>query len=286
MVAAPMRYYRLAGLILLSSVFNSGPVHAGGWHEVPGPLAVAARSIGKTTAGCLAGGVALSAQGTGYKVMHLERRRFYGHPDLVDAIQAVARVTAQQRWGELHIGDLSQPRGGPLPFGHQSHQSGLDADIWFSLDRDLLQGADAWRSNIMPPSLLTSDQRRLNHFFWDENHARVLKEASRNSRVDRIFVNAHIKRELCLSVRGDRSWLRKIRPWHRHDDHFHLRLSCPAGSPECESQDPVPAGDGCDQTLSWWLSLPPLPALPLKPQPHTGPLPVLPSSCRAVLKGR
>jgi hypothetical protein len=34
-------------------------------------------------------------------------------------------------WGKgLYIGDISQPRGGPMTSGHASHQIGLDADIW------------------------------------------------------------------------------------------------------------------------------------------------------------
>ena len=31
--------------------------------------------------------------------------------------------------GDLYIGDISRPRGGPLPGGHVSHQLGLDADV-------------------------------------------------------------------------------------------------------------------------------------------------------------
>jgi penicillin-insensitive murein endopeptidase len=120
---------------------------------------------------------------------------------------------------------------------------------------------------------------------WDASHARVLEAAARDPRVDRIFVNAHIKQELCRSVRGDRSWLRKIRPWHRHDDHFHMRLACPADSPDCIPQKPLAPGDGCDASLDWWLSLPPLRPLP---ENHHGPAPspALPRACRAVLSVR
>ena len=34
-------------------------------------------------------------------------------------------------WNGLLVGDMSQPRGGPMLTGHASHQIGLDADIWF-----------------------------------------------------------------------------------------------------------------------------------------------------------
>ena len=43
-----------------------------------------------------------------------------------------------------------------------------------------------------------------------------------------------------------------MRPWWGHDDHFHVRLACPADSPECTPQAPLPPGDGCD-ALAWWF---------------------------------
>ena len=35
-------------------------------------------------------------------------------------------------WPGLLVGDISQPRGGPMLTGHASHQLGLDADIWLT----------------------------------------------------------------------------------------------------------------------------------------------------------
>ena len=57
--------------------------------------------------------------------------------------------------------------------------------------------------------------------------------------MQRIFVNAAIKKALCREAKGDRSWLSKIRPWWGHDYHFHIRITCPPGSSECEGQ-PAP----------------------------------------------
>jgi penicillin-insensitive murein endopeptidase len=81
-----------------------------------------------------------------------------------------------------------------------------------------------------------------------------LETAARQPQVDRIFVNAAIKRALCQETKGDRSWLRKLRPWFGHDAHFHVRLRCPADSPACDQQAPVPPGDGCGADLAWWFS--------------------------------
>ena len=113
---------------------------------------------------------------------------------------------------------------------------------------------------------------------WSLANEKVLEAAAGMPEVDRIFVNAHIKRELC-SRPGNRRWLEKIRPWYAHADHFHVRLKCPAGNPRCEKQEPVPAGDGCGADLAWWFS-----EEAKKPAKKTPPhMIVLPKECDAVL---
>lgn len=253
------------------------------WARMISPSHGAARSIGITTNGCVAGAVSLPKDGSGYHVMHLERRRNFGHPALIQEIQTLGRAIERERLGVLHVGDLAQPRGGPTPFGHRSHQTGIDVDVWFTLSSTLLGRADPLRSNLFAPSLLNDAHSGLNRMLWESRHQRVLELVSRSLRVDRIFVNPHIKRELCRTATGDRSWLRKIRPWWGHDDHFHARLTCPSDSPDCNSQDPVPSGDGCDSSLDWWLRLPSTLPSPGPKAPRTGELSRMPDACRRVL---
>ena len=52
----------------------------------------------------------------------------------------------------------------------------------------------------------------------------------RDARVNRIFVTPPVKLQMCADAGRDRAWLRKIRPWWNHHDHFHVRLNCPAGA--------------------------------------------------------
>lgn len=266
-------------LSILFALCFADPGLANPWANVPGPTDGPPRSIGGTNAGCMAGAQALPTEGEGYVVMHLERRRYFGHPDLVDAIRSLGEK-ATESLSVLHVGDLGMARGGPMPFGHRSHQSGLDADIWFDLSPGLHTRADRLRSNVPAPSLLLSASKGLDYRMWSDRHLQMLKTAASLPSVDRIFVNAHIKRELCDSARGDRAWLRKIRPWFHHDDHFHMRLACPPDSPACVRQDPIPAGDGCDASLDWWF----------RHEPATGakkpsePKPVMPAACRGVLE--
>ena len=266
-------------VILMCLMLGSVALHASEWSRVDHPSEGSPRSVGETNSGCIAGAQVLPLEGKGYVVMHIERNRYWGHADLVNAIQILGQKVAQRNLGTLQIGDLGQPRGGPLPFGHRSHQSGLDVDIWFNLKPKLLTGADEMRGNIPAPSMLNDSKTGLDQGKWTDNHATLLELAANLPGVDRIFVNPHIKKELCESVTGNRDWLHVIRPWYNHDDHFHMRLSCPADSPSCRGQEPIPAGEGCDASLDWWFHQPTV----TTPKPHPAPTPKLPGECRDIL---
>src|ERR1022692_864998 len=91
-----------------------------------------AMAIGYYPRGCLQGGVELPVNGPNWQVMRLSRNRNWGHPELVTFLERFAPLAAKATgWKGVLVGDMAQPRGGPLPFGHLSHQIGLDVDIWF-----------------------------------------------------------------------------------------------------------------------------------------------------------
>src|SRR5512135_1206735 len=99
-----------------------------------------AMAIGYYPRGCLAGGVELPINGPTWQVMRLSRNRNWGHPSLIRVLESLAnKARAQAGWPGLLVGDMSQPRGGPMLTGHASHQVGLDADIWLTPmpDREL-----------------------------------------------------------------------------------------------------------------------------------------------------
>ncbi|MGB8565729.1 MAG: penicillin-insensitive murein endopeptidase, partial [Pseudolabrys sp.] len=91
-----------------------------------------ARSIGFYSHGCIAGAVALPVDGETWQVMRVSRNRNWGHPELIQFIEQLADKATRTGWHGLLIGDMSQPRGGPLLAGHTSHQVGLDVDIWLT----------------------------------------------------------------------------------------------------------------------------------------------------------
>ena len=219
--------------------------------------------------------------------MRPSRNRAWGHPYLLGLIKDFSANLASEGYATLLIGDLAQPRGGPMLSGHRSHQLGLDADIWF---------------RPSPPYQLTREQREewsaetvvasVNAPWVNERftarEARMIELAAKDRRIARIFVGAPIKKALCEGTpASDRGWLRKVRPWYGHVYHMHVRLECPVGSLACKDQDPPAFDDGCGEELTSWLK----PPKPVKPAPPPKPavkpkeimLSELPTECLNVL---
>lgn len=243
-------------------------------------------SVGQASRGCLAGGRQLPESGPTWQAMRLSRNHNWGNPVMIDFIEDLSRTATRAGWKGLYVGDIAQARGGPVK-GHASHQTGLDVDIWFTPAMRLdLTRSD--REKLGAISVRAADRRHVNGN-WTPSHAYILEAAARDARVNRIFVTAPVKLAMCADAgRGDAAWLRKIRPWWGHDDHFHVRLDCPAGAVGCVDQDPVPPGDGCQDAV-WWVTDALLPPDPNAPKPPPKPplrLADLPPQCTEVLKAR
>ncbi len=247
------------------------------------PSAGSAAPIGSYARGCMAGGFALPIDGPGWQAMRLSRNRNYGHPNLVRFIEWLSDAARTDGWAGLLVGDMSQPRGGPMNGGHASHQIGLDVDLWLTPSPGRTLSRDE-RESLGATSMIRSGTRTVDPSIWGMGQAMLIYRAANHADVARIFVHPGIKQALCEINWRDRSFLNKVRPWWGHDSHFHVRLSCPAGAAGCVDQDPPPAGDGCGADLDYWLSDEPWrPADP--PARPTPPLTLadLPNACRQVL---
>ena len=133
--------------------------------------------------------------------------------------------------------------------GHKSHQIGLDIDIWMLPATDLAMSVEK-RESISSISTRKSKGAYVNER-WTTSHHELLKAAAQDSRAARIFIFPGAKVQMCEDEKGDRDWLRKIRPWFGHHHHFHVRLNCPEGAADCEEQPSPPAGDGCKEAEKW-----------------------------------
>jgi penicillin-insensitive murein endopeptidase len=251
------------------------------------PAAMPTRVLGFYAKGCIAGAQALPITGDTWQVMRLSRNRNWAHPDMVALLERLSENAHKDAgWPGILVGDMSQPRGGPMSTGHASHQVGLDADIWLTPmpNRQLSRDEREEMSAVM---MVRPDRLDIDPHVFTSGHLAVIRDAAREPKVQRIFVNAAIKKALCRDARGDRDWLSKVRPMYGHDFHFHIRMRCPADSSVCESQPEPADGEGCSEAdLAYWFKdsvlHPPPPKVPPKPKPPIT-IAQLPAACRDVL---
>jgi len=265
------RIFLLLAIVLLGA---AGPTPA------PGPLRVVG---GDGQGGCIAGAERLPAAGEGFQTIHLNRSSFWGAASTIERVKLLGAQARRAGLADFYVEDISNPRGGPMAGGHAAHQVGLDVDI--GLDpRPKAALTPVERETVEVISVVRDDQRGIDPARWTPAVTALLRLAANLPEVDRILVNAAIKKQLCREVTGDRSWLRLIRPWYGHRAHMHIAFKCPAGQTECVAMPPPPPGDGCDATLQWWFDRLDRPAQPTTPT--TPPKPrVLPAACKAIMAG-
>src|SRR4051794_9031434 len=251
------------------------------------PAAMPTRVLGFYAHGCIAGAEGLPIDGDSWQVMRLSRNRYFAHPDMVALVKRLAdKAKKDAGWPGILIGDMSQPRGGPMFTGHASHQVGLDADIWLTpMPKRTLSRNE--REDMSAVMMVRPDRLDVDPQAWKPGHLAVIRDAAQEPSVQRVFVNAAIKKALCREAKGDRGWLSKVRPMYGHDFHFHIRIKCPPGSGECESQPDPKEEEGCKPAdLAYWFKdsvlHPKPPKLPPKPKPPMT-LAQLPSACAQVL---
>ena len=241
--------------------------------------------FGSYAAGCAAGLVQLPETGPSWQAMRLSRNRNWGHPELVDLVQRLGMHMDRIGWGGIYVGDLSQPRGGPMLTGHRSHQIGLDADIWLYPATDMTLSRRA-RENISAVSMRRAEGAYVNGN-WSRGQHELVKRAAQDPRTARIFIFPGAKVRMCADETGDRAWLSKVRPWWGHHYHMHVRIACPAGARGCQNQAPPPPGDGCAEAQDWVNRI----LDPPPPDPNPAParprrelrLADLPQQCASVL---
>ena len=261
------------------------------------PTPLAARAIGFYAKGCLAGGKAIAIDGPAWQVMRLSRNRNWGHPRMISLVERLAAdVKAHDGWNGLLVGDISQPRGGPMLTGHASHQIGLDADIWLTQmpDKRLTRRE---REDLSATSMLGPDRVTVDPKVWTEAHGRLILRAASYSQVERVLVHPGIKKALCENTAFPRKHFNKVRPYWGHHYHMHIRLFCPKDSPGCTPQGEVGTDDGCGKELDTWISLmkrvyaprPPVDPKVVQPKPKPQPkkpeitLADLPAACKLVI---
>src|SRR5712671_3831682 len=143
------------------------------------PAAMPTRVVGFYAKGCIAGAEALPINGESWQVMRLSRNRYWAHPNLVALLKRLAdKAHKEAGWPGILVGDMSQPRGGPMITGHASHQVGLDADIWLTPmpNRRLSREEREEMSAVM---MVSPDRLDIDPQAWTSGHTAVIKAAAR-----------------------------------------------------------------------------------------------------------
>ncbi|MFK7988492.1 MAG: penicillin-insensitive murein endopeptidase [Sandaracinaceae bacterium] len=219
--------------------------------DAPTTDAATVHSRGWVYRGRLDGGVALTDSPLIHQVeSFVEAGRHYGTPGLVGLLHRVSNTVAQAHGdARLNVGELSQAGGGDV-VGHRSHESGRDVDIGFYLQDD--DGASVEPSRFVrihgAGRGWLGEGRRVT---FDTERNWALVEAlitDAETPVQLIFVAAPLRRRLIRHARARRlpTALIERAEWvllppegvAAHDDHFHVRVYCPAGDDTCEDRRP------------------------------------------------
>lgn len=241
----------LAPLLAAAVCLASGAVSAAGGRALPkkftrAPYSLMSLSIGHPNAGWQVRARRLREKPY-LRIKQGNRPNSFGHPALVLMLERSARAVARAAPGSvLLVGDLSREAGGPLP-GHRSHQTGRDADLAFyardgkgataKLTRFVAFDAngratdgsglvfDDARNWMLVQAWLTDQRAGLSHVFVSMplRHRLLAYAAARESL--RRYVN---EAAVLLKQPEDAS---------PHDDHFHVRISCPANQDDlCKAE--------------------------------------------------
>lgn len=191
-------------------------------------------------------------EGDGFMKIFVPRDRGYATYDMTQVVGiAASQLSHDYPDGErIQIGDVCAEHGGQLAH-HASHQNGLDADIAYmrvnhrEQDPQVITGFDEL---FVKNGKITEnfDQERV----WD-----FVKALHGTGRLVRIFMDPVIKATLCAyadsigETEAQTDVLRRIRPLALHQDHMHVRITCPLNSPACVKQVDPPAGTGCADVM-------------------------------------
>ncbi len=210
--------------------------------------------VGSYSNGCLINGIQANSNAPYYQLYHPQNNRHFGDITLLNFLDRYSRAVHKAGIESVLVGDMSSRYGGPFNKGHASHQIGLDVDIEFSLRR-LPKSKLETKGNAV---LLVDRGAMTVNSNFNRKYYDMLMIAAHDPEVERIFVNPAIKVAMCDMTKDEREqpYLRKIRPWFGHAEHFHVRLKCPAGAVNCVRQDkPEPRysiAQEKEEALSWF----------------------------------
>jgi penicillin-insensitive murein DD-endopeptidase len=208
------------------------------FHPGKHPPAERAESIGSPNDGHLKGGAHLDVSRPWFRVVPAYESGDvrWGLPVFLNMIDRAARAVNKRFPGSvLDVGDISRHGGGDV-LRHHSHETGRDADLGF-------YAVDAHNKQIHARTFIKFDTSMASptvpgaRYDLARNWAFVQELLTDpGARVSHIFIAEWIRHEVLAYARPrvsralwDRAAIVMMQPHNSlpHDDHFHVRISCP-----------------------------------------------------------
>lgn len=185
--------------------------------------------------------------GVGFEIIRPKRLTHFATNELTHVMLMMGKFTRQHLPEQkLYVGDLSREKGGKLG-SHLSHQTGMDVDVAFYFDNKTFHGRFASAVAVDKP-----------HGSWlPEAQWKLFKEVVASDYIDRIFIHAVLKKNLCeLAIKNGElqkdtkngvvfETLRRLIPEKDHHNHFHLRVKCSRAQEKCRPMAEPANTSGC-----------------------------------------
>lgn len=174
-----------------------------------------------------------------FEVVAPDRKKHFATYEMAEMITRVGEQLNRQYTKKLYVSNISAINGGKLR-PHASHQNGLDVDLGYPSDVATLKFPLVVRMSTGEYfSKNYSIEKTFNLFKYMFSQKDIL--------VDRIFVDAKIKKALCdFAIAKNefqteakdvvRSMFQNLQHVRGHGDHFHLRIKCSKYDPGCRGR--------------------------------------------------
>jgi penicillin-insensitive murein endopeptidase len=199
------------------------------------------QAIGKPTKGRLVNGVDVYEYtqknlNPGFRILYPEKKTSFGTSGMLAMLVDMGKYVKKSFDGYILTVNTITTKNGGLQKGHQSHQTGIDADIAYLFSKEDLQAKFT--------AAVVSGRPRQEWMVQEQ--WQMFKYLVKTGNIDRIFVDTAVKKTLCeySSKAGELrdqqnsdafQTLRRLSPEKSHINHFHMRLrqDCPSHEPRC-----------------------------------------------------
>lgn len=156
----------------------------------------------------------------------------YGTTQMADTILSIGTWAKELKHVPVWVGDISKKGGGQLAH-HHTHQRGLDVDIAYLVHEHKMKGHRSDKFHDRFTEQFGMHGKLESNFDLESNYTlfqRILNDPG----AAKIYVGCGIYDALeAYDQKQSKSIMQHIYAEQGHEDHFHIRLKCPAEATNC-----------------------------------------------------